>query len=303
MNIDYNTEARATLEAFSDPAIRHALISFDALSAIFDTNRDIFAVKNDAALVNLHRGLEAYDTAVSSLASRLGGGSSHASVHVALLCCQLFICIELWLGDFTSAMQHFLRGLRIMHQNRGRPAVDDVGQISPCSDVNLPLLDCFIIKLFDLDHPGSEGKPRSAGAQTVFGPVVPHTTLQNEACGGLADLSTQVLEFLARLSTLCDQSQVAGLLAWRSHILTKLQSWENTYLGTAIEFMDGSFSIKARFEVAFSPLLHRVLKVVVSLAMSRSAAAVDVLEADFRVLRDISGFLTEAKKLFTKRSD
>lgn len=302
MSIDHNTEALATLEALSDPAIRHALISFDALSAIFDVNRDILAIKNGTALINVHRGLEAYNTAVFSLASRLGGGHSQASVRVALLCCRLFISIELTLGDFASAMQHFLRGLRIMHEYCGRPAVDDTGQISPCSDVNTPFLDCFIIKLFASDHSNSEEETRSAGAQAAFGPVIARTTLRDDARSELADLSRQALEFLGKLSTLCDQSQVAGLLAWRSHILTMLQSWENTYLGTAKQFMDSSFPIEVRFYVAFSPLLHRVLKVVISLAMSCSAANMDVLEADFQGLRDIAGFLTETKKLLIKRA-
>lgn len=303
MNIDHNTEVRAAFEALSDPAIRHALTSFDALSAIFETDRDILAIKNSAALANVHHGLEAYNKAVFSLASRLGGGRSQASIYVALLCCQLFISIELTLGDFASAMQHFLRGLRIMHQYRGRPTVDDMGQVSPCSVAKLPFLDCFVIKLFVSDHPDSKGKPPPAGVQAGIGPVVTSTTLRNEASGELADLSTQALEFLGRLSTLCDQFEVAGLFAWRSRILAMLQSWENAYLGTAKQFMDNSFPAEVRFYVAFSPLLHRVLKVVVSLAMSSSAASMDLLEADFQVLRDIANFLTETKKLFTKRAE
>lgn len=190
-----------------------------------------------------------------------------------------------------------------MHQYRVRPAIDDAGQIVPQNTVDLPFLDCYVIKLFALEHPNSKHRPHSAEAQAVFDAAFSSTTPLNDPRGGLADLSKQTLEFLARLSTLSDPYQVAGLLAWKTHILTTLQSWENTYSSNAKHFMDGKCPTEVRFYATFSPLLHRVLKVVVSLTMSSSAADMDVLEADFRVLRDISKFLTETKKRNIKRAE
>jgi hypothetical protein len=294
MNINHITEIRTTLDALSDPAIRHALISFDVFSAIFETNHNILATKNGARLPNVHRGLKEYSTAVSSLASSLGG---ETSVHVTLLCCQLFISIELALGDFASATEHFIRGLRIMHQYRARPDVDDLGKISMCSNLNLPHLDYFVIKLFVFDPPNSEGITQSV----VFGPVAAGITSQNDARSELMALSTQTLEFLNKLSILSNQSKIATIVAQKSNILTKLQSWDNTHVGTTKHFMNKTFPADVRFSVAFSPLLHRVLKAVVSLAMSSSVGDMDVLEADFREMRGIAGFLTETKKLLNGR--
>lgn len=62
-----------------------------------------------------------------------------ATRKAALPCCQMFISIETALNNFTSAIQHFARGVQIMHQC-DRSSSDVM--------VEMPNVDLFTIKMF-----------------------------------------------------------------------------------------------------------------------------------------------------------
>jgi len=121
--------------------------------------------------------------------------------------------MESMLGNFASAIQHFIRGLRIMHQYRSRPAMTDNGRVVPCGGVSLLHPDSFVIKLFASGYPGP--LPMAGRESAHIGP--PTTALEIQLCdqarGELAALSVQASGFLSSLSNLRTESQGAELQA------------------------------------------------------------------------------------------
>ena len=110
--INYETEARATLSNSSEPAIRHALVSLDALQKDFERHGDLSRMQTPMA-PGLRLGLQEYTNAVGLLANKISIATT-SNIRCSLLCCQLFISIELGLNNFVSAVQHYLCGLTIM---------------------------------------------------------------------------------------------------------------------------------------------------------------------------------------------
>lgn len=198
------------------------------------------------------------------------------------------------LGDYSTAFQHFLQGLRIMYQYRNRPGVSDDDRIVPCHNPNFPHLDAFAIKLFASGYPGPRHK--FTGERADMGPMTTaaKARLCDQARSDLCALSVHVLEFLSRVTDLRGHSQVAELKLTKAQILSCLHSWEQMYSKTVHEGMEGISAAKGRFGTAFCLLLHRVLKVVVSLAMSASSVDVEARERDFYTLTEIASFATEA---------
>ncbi|RDW74905.1 hypothetical protein BP6252_06047 [Coleophoma cylindrospora] len=81
----YESEARATLGAVSEPEIHHALVSLNCFREIFDQFGESGFLTSQLGPRALH-GLQEYNMAVTSLASRLSDASPK-SVKLALLCC------------------------------------------------------------------------------------------------------------------------------------------------------------------------------------------------------------------------
>ncbi|CAG9945853.1 unnamed protein product [Clonostachys rosea f. rosea IK726] len=294
-NIGYHAEARAILAKLSDPAIRHALVSLQSLHHEFDARQQRYRHDDgNGGLVRIHHGLDAYNTSVTSLASRLGTSPTHESVCAALLCCQMFISIETMLGNYTAGMRHFIYGLRIMHQYRARPTVNPSGQLEPCN-VPLPALDCFLIKLFASGRPDAKPMPINRASDTDKGLF--DISLQEQSRGELAALSSQVLQFLDQVSRMQTSRQVKDLEVSKAHILARLESWDWVYTQSLKSLMyTHKIPAGLKFGAIFTLLLHGVLKVVVSLAMSSSPADLDKVNADFQNLTDISNAATEAKR-------
>ncbi|KAH7006880.1 hypothetical protein EDB80DRAFT_644955 [Ilyonectria destructans] len=290
VGVCYQNEARAILANLSDPAIRHALNSLRDLHHGLGETRYTAVIDDRSASINVERSLDAYNAAVSGLASRLREQPGRASAQAALVCCQMFISIEVMLGDYSTAFQHFLQGLRIMYRYRNRPGVSDDGRVVPCHNPNFPHLDAFAIKLFASGYPG----PRHTftGERAHMGPMTTaaKARLCDQARSDLCVLSVHVLEFLSRVTDLRGHSQVAELKLTKAQILSCLQSWEQMYSETVHEGMSAA---EVGFGTAFCLLLHRVLKVVVSLAMSVSSVDVEARERDFYALTEIASFATE----------
>lgn len=270
-DVCYRKEAQATLERLSDPAVRHALQS---LGALHDRPG------------NAERVFSPYNSAVSGLALRLRERPGRASAEAALICCQLFISIEVMLGDYRNAIQHFLLGLRVLHQYRsGR-------------DPNFPALDAFAIKLFMSGYPGPRYMMKTAAANTDFVQLC-------DRCGrARRDLSALSEEVLDLLSGVAETSRGFAQVLYelelkKGGILHALESWEQTYAETAREAMMRGASIPDKallFGAAFSLLLRRVLKVVVGLAMSASLTDVEALKIDFYTLTEMASFATDMSR-------
>ncbi|KAH6879513.1 hypothetical protein B0T10DRAFT_413068, partial [Thelonectria olida] len=295
VNVCYQNEVRAVLANLSDSAIRHALRSLRHLHDGLEERRSSAIIGDRGAPANIERSLDAYNAAVSNLASRLREKPSRASAQAALVCCQMFISIEVLIGDYSTAFQHLLQGLRIMYQYRTRPGVSDSGRVVPSHNPDFPHLDAFAIKLFASGYPGPTHMSTCERAQIGPMTVNTNTLLCDQARSDLCALSVHVLQFLSRVTDLRSHSQVAELKMRRAQILDCLQSWEQMYSKTVQEIMVGMPAIKVRFGTAFSLLLYRVLKVVISLAMSVSAVDVEALEKDFHALTEIASFATETR--------
>ncbi|RSM06703.1 hypothetical protein CEP52_005589 [Fusarium oligoseptatum] len=268
-NVCYRNEARAVLANLSDPTIRHALDSLIALNDGIETTRHAATVATHGVFIN-QRSLDAYNAAVSGLASRLKEEPSRTSAQAALVCCHMFVSIEVMMGDYATAFQHFLLGLRIMYQYRNRPGVSDTGRVVPCYNLGFPHLDEFAIKLFASGYPGPKHMSSCEREHSSSTTTNVNAILCDQARSDLSVLSAEVLAFVKRVTGLQSQSQVAELMATRTQILGCLQSWEQTYSRTANEMIKGMSSKRVRFGAAFSLLLHGVLTVVVNLAIGAS---------------------------------
>jgi len=300
--VSYTTEARATLE-LPHPSVRHALVSLSILHQGFEACST--AGGGRVWLASTRVGLGAYNAAVASLAAQLGGKPSRGAAHAALACCQLFICIEIILGNFESAMQHFLRGLRVAHQFRVRPGVDADGCVVACGDDGrLPQLDIFVIKLFESGQPGGRGRlPACETAQASGWPMASASEVRayDAGCVELVAHRERVVGFLDAVAALRDEGQVNGLKARKSQVLGALRRWEDLYAAGLYKLMMATVAPLVRVGIAFVLLSARVLKVVASLAMSVSAADFDALEDDFQMLADVAAFTTREKKQFLRR--
>ncbi|KAJ3548770.1 hypothetical protein NM208_g840 [Fusarium decemcellulare] len=283
----YQNEARAILENLWDPAIRHAL---NSLCALHDERSHTALTGSRGIFVN-QPSLDAYNAAISILATRLRQEPSRASAQAALVCCQMFVSIEVIMCDYANAFQHFLLGLRIMYQYRNRPAVSSTGSVVPCHNPDFPHLDAFAIKLFASGYPGPRHLSTGQGAQTTG----TNTLLCDQARSDLSALSAQVLEFLSRATDLQSHREAVELQTRRAEILSCLQFWEQMYSKCVQEIMGEVSSMKLQYSAAFILLLYHVLKVVVTLAMSASPDGAGEVEDEFHTLTEIASFATELR--------
>lgn len=300
-DIGYHVEAEAVLTAVADPAIRHALISLDVLYKAFQAHGYIVVKPNVIGHANVERGIEEYNKAVSNLSPRLVGEPSPTFIRTSLLCCQMFIGIEVRLANFTLAVQHFIRGLRIMYQYHSRPSLDSEGCITPSSGADLPLLDLFVIKLFASANPIAWQMERPPGWRVDVSSARPnYVPLRSQARLELANLSTQVAALLSQVAILRSQHQVQELQQKRVMLLEALQNWHTFYAEPIRDLMSSDISIRLRYAIAFSPFLHRILVNITSLALASSTREFDVLAPDIEALGHIAGFLTERRKEFVE---
>lgn len=295
VNVCYRNEARAILANLSDPTIRHGLDSLIALHDGLGTKRHTANVGTHGIFIN-QRSLDAYNAAVSGLASRLREEPTRKSAQAALVCCQMFMSIEVMMGDYTTAFQHFLLGLRIMYQYRNRPGVSDGGRVVPCYNLGFPYLDEFAIKLFASGYPGPKHLSSCETERSSSATSNINTILCDQARSDLSVLSVEVLEFLNRVTGLRSQYQVAELKATRTQILGCLQSWEQTYSQTANKIMARTTAQRVRFGAAFSLLLHGVLEVVVNLAIGASADDIYALGKQVAAIKATAHMATEIGK-------
>ena len=113
----------------SEPTIRHAMIAVSSMYEQFEAN----AGKDPLLPAEEDRfALTSYNKAISSLARRLS--SDTQSVHVPLVACVLFICLEFLRRDIDSAMTHMHSGFAILRsrtarlsQNKTRKTTDEKG--------------------------------------------------------------------------------------------------------------------------------------------------------------------------------
>ncbi|KAF5617971.1 transcriptional regulatory moc3 [Fusarium sp. NRRL 25303] len=132
----HEKEARLTLSAASEPAIKHALASLNTVRRVHAERGSSSTAEQMTA--SLQRGIQEYTDSLGALAMRLADNEV-ATRKATLLCCQMFISIETALNNFTSAIQHVVRGVQIMHQ---------CDQSSSHEMDEMPNVDLFTSKMF-----------------------------------------------------------------------------------------------------------------------------------------------------------
>jgi len=109
-----------------DDAVKHAVIALGAANEIFQLSRqEQHAEKRSSADIHTgssdeftHEDLEVftiqqYNKSISKL-QRHVGSSSPESIHVTLICCLAFICLETLRGHHYAAVTHLINGLNIL---------------------------------------------------------------------------------------------------------------------------------------------------------------------------------------------
>ncbi|KAF2825744.1 hypothetical protein CC86DRAFT_34424 [Ophiobolus disseminans] len=118
--------SRITLQmAYSEPAVRHALIALGYLHST-ETGRMKDARAKSASLYESKTLLYHYNKSVRSLVDRIDEASYKPEI--ALVTCLLFVCMEYLRGNYHAAFTHLTGGFKILS---GRTA--DIRQDSPFS--------------------------------------------------------------------------------------------------------------------------------------------------------------------------
>jgi hypothetical protein len=283
--VSYQDEARIVLAKLSDPVVHDAFVTLRTLQACDDGQRGHLSRCHLPSAHSLHL----YNAAVSSLAARLRETPGRASAHAALVCCQMFISIEIMLGDCVQALRHLILGLRIMYLYRhgGGAGLHE-------QDESLPDLDVFAIKLFASGYPGRRAHAGNEGAAMSVADI-------NRSYQGRTELnacSKEALEFLSQATHRreADSDVSTDLLMRKAEILHSLVSWERTYLPTIRSIMgnmNGQLAARILFNAAFSLLLHRILELVVGLAMPATSLDAAALDRAFGPLAETASFVTQ----------
>ena len=273
-----DAEARQVLQAsLTNPPIRHAVSSLRALREDLETSGD-----NSASVAqqtpSYHYGLQQYNMALGGLAHNLSSSGS-SGLKSALLCCQIFISIEQVRKNYSAMAQHIVRGLKIMHEYRARPAFTAANKLVSAYQDRLPFLDVFIIKLFVapcnfVDPPTSADISETTLSVFLISPhqqpvgtrdlrtIAPNVRTQ------LTSIAVSTLEFLGRVSQVKCVEVALRLLSEKAALLESLELWHiNLEL----------FQTRIRppsvepISVSFLRFYHLVLKIVLLGALESSS--------------------------------
>jgi hypothetical protein len=249
----YEIEAKAALQAsISEPAVRYAIMS---LRTLLHSRR-----REGSECKEFYHGLEQYNKAIASLVNKLSEADCGA-VRLTLLCCQIFISIETLQRHHTTAVQHFIRGLSIMHNYNVRPAFDSMGNLVPSKYSDLPLVDVFAIKLL-MHHPPMQGgsKISSTGGDDGGSKAV-----LSHLRGSLLLISESVLELLHKISSIRSKDEGVALLVEKLALLSRLDDWQTKALAF---FASQCIAISKSADACYLLLFHAALKLVTRLSLT-----------------------------------
>lgn len=126
--------------------MRHALTALQSLYKTLEDHGHEFP-HGRLAVPTVYHGLQEYNNAIINLADKLAV-MDRRSCEVALVCCRLFISIGTITRDYTAVAEHYIRGMRIMHEAATRPYLDARGNVIPTQNGEFPKIDIFMIKIF-----------------------------------------------------------------------------------------------------------------------------------------------------------
>ncbi|CAI6335536.1 unnamed protein product [Periconia digitata] len=299
--ISYEQEAQAVLYANSEPAIYHALASVTALRKVYETVTDPNTCCISTKSPDVARGLSEYTNALRTLCITISTNIAGASRY-SLICCQMFITIELALDDFTAAAQHFIRGLRIMYQSVSRPYyLDTTGtQVVPAQATDMPLIDLFVLKLFMTPCPGGLTNDFVATSDGRFPPDNTHkynmgVSAIKESSRNLAEMLKSIVSFLHDVANISKTNPNTHLLHDRLAILANLKHWKEKFvpISQAEEFQSSPW---VRLGLAFSLFCCVTSQAIVTLATRPPGSEVKNVEPLFEELLQIAGGICGIKR-------
>ncbi|KAH3912925.1 hypothetical protein HBH56_109360 [Parastagonospora nodorum] len=131
-NFDNSFWSRTTLQmAFSEPAVRHALIALGYLHST-ESGSLKHARSRFTAITESKTFLHHYNMSVKSLVDRMG--QSNYKTEVGLVTCLLFVCMEFLRGNHQTAFTHLINGLNIITEREKKVRHDSVNSpLSSCS--------------------------------------------------------------------------------------------------------------------------------------------------------------------------
>jgi len=153
----FSTVAETALQvSTSEACVRYAISSLSSIREDFDRQKEDVdhshpPAPNTDSSPNTRYALRQYNAAIVALSQKLSS-ATRESIYPTLICCQLFMSIEMSQLNYSSAGLHFIRGVRIMQEFQVRPSIDEHGNFLPARNPNLPLVDTFGIKFFFVVH-------------------------------------------------------------------------------------------------------------------------------------------------------
>ncbi|KAI7763148.1 hypothetical protein LZL87_012185 [Fusarium oxysporum] len=253
----YEKEARLTLSAASKPAIKHALASLNTLLRVHAEKGSSSAAEQMTN--SIQRGIQEYTNALGALATRLADNAT-ATRKAALLCCQMFISIETALNNFTSAIQHFVRGVQIMHEY-GWPSLSNPDGI--------PNVDLFIIKMF-LSCP-----------DRLF--TFPPESLDK------VEMEWKAVDDLGR-PNLCQ-----GMLQARQQLASIYLYGRYHLFSSPLSLANESTPLNSRLAALFTILFYLILRFSLDMAFQHLALDTDILKAELDEMAWVASLLTQLK--------
>ena len=293
IRIRYEAEARQVLQAsVRDLAVRHAVLSLGSLRETFETSGSMsFTIHPTPKFCY---GVQQYSVALGSLAHNLLNPSS-STLKSALLCCQLFISIELVRNDHAAAMLHFTRGLKIMHEYRARAGFNHKGVFIPRGSAEMPFLDIFVIKMYAAPCRFTEQLLQASNARMLSltrsdtahqrpdeSSKLPELAPDSRTL--LGRIAKSVLDFLDKVFLVNTQDEANALVPKKMTLLKDLEEWETSFRS----FRGVEPSEKHFLSNTFTFLFYQILKAVMTIALDSSAEVSPKLQAEFDLLSELA---------------
>ncbi|KIL84927.1 transcriptional regulatory protein moc3 [Fusarium avenaceum] len=293
-----NQEAHEVLQAsFTDPSIRHALLSLRALRENIETPDDSSATPEQQTL-GYSYGLEQYSKALTGLASNLAYPDIER-LKSALLCCQVLISVEQVRCNFSAMGLHIIRGLDIMREYKPRPYLTATSGLCPPRYGGLPSLDVFIIKMFVAPCRFSEPQAKAPACVLTPPPETPPSDrkLAPNMRTELVRIATATIEFLSKLAQARPETNISLLLQEKEALVSSLDAW----VGTLDDLRTESQPQEEPIHANFLRLFHHVLRLVLLGNLNFPPDIDAKLKAENERLQEIANTVNERLKDYNMR--
>ncbi|KAF5720111.1 Zn(2)-C6 fungal-type DNA-binding domain-containing protein [Fusarium mundagurra] len=270
----YEKEARLTLAASSEPAIKHALASLNTLRRVHAKRGSSSAAGQMTS--SLQRGIQEYTNSLGALATRLADNEV-ATGKAALLCCQMFISIETALNNFTQ--------FHLSNPNE------------------MPNVDLFIIKMFltcpdrlftfppeSLDEIEIEWKAVDNMGRPNLCQSMLHARQQ------LASISMAVISLLEQTRRQTLAESMVGVQAEQSQLMESLGRWRSLF--TPVLSLTTEYTpLNARLAALFTMLFYCILRFSLNMAFQHLSLDTEALKAELDEMTWVASLLTQLKPI------